>query len=94
MYGMQTTDAAVWQRQGWVVRSYNVPLVLAEPPAMEIELRDHEWAPFEPGEIPLVEPEQDPHEEDWADLEAARRALAESAERIPYDRVRRELGLA
>lgn len=32
--------------------------------------------------------------EDKLDLEAVREALAESSERIPYDRVRRELGLA
>ena len=32
--------------------------------------------------------------EDHLDLEAARKALAESDERIPYSEVRRELGLA
>ncbi|MGH9201465.1 MAG: type II toxin-antitoxin system prevent-host-death family antitoxin, partial [Vicinamibacterales bacterium] len=32
--------------------------------------------------------------EDKLDLEAVREALAESSDRIPYDRVRRELGLA
>ena len=32
--------------------------------------------------------------EDRADLEAIREALAESDERIPYERVRAELGLA
>ncbi len=31
--------------------------------------------------------------EDREDLEAAREALAESDERIPYEKVRRELGL-
>ena len=31
--------------------------------------------------------------EDRLDLEAARKALAESEERIPYERVRKELGL-
>ena len=32
-------------------------------------------------------------EEDRLDVEAARKALAESDERIPYERVRKELGL-
>ena len=31
--------------------------------------------------------------EDQLDIEAAKRALAESDERVPYDRVRKELGL-
>ncbi|MFC1482568.1 type II toxin-antitoxin system Phd/YefM family antitoxin [Myxococcota bacterium] len=31
--------------------------------------------------------------EDRLDVEAARRALAEPGERVPYERVRRELGL-
>ena len=31
--------------------------------------------------------------EDRLDLKAARKALAESAERIPYEKVRKELGL-
>jgi prevent-host-death family protein len=32
--------------------------------------------------------------EDQLDLEAAKKALAEAGERIPYEQVRRELGLA
>jgi len=32
--------------------------------------------------------------EDQLDLEAAKRALAESDERIPYEQIRRELGLS
>jgi hypothetical protein len=37
--------------------------------------------------------ERERADEDRQDIEAARKALAESDERIPYEQVRRELGL-
>jgi len=42
--------------------------------------------------LPQPEPAAEVDDDVVADIEAARAALAESAERIPYDRVRRQLG--
>ena len=43
--------------------------------------------------VPVADVETLERLEDQLDLEAAKRALAESDERIPYRKVRRELGL-
>lgn len=45
------------------------------------------------GGVCLAPPEIETDEERLSDLNASRAAIEESDERIPYDRVRRELGL-